>query len=135
MEARKKQLLERYSALRNEVAMNYLYPSKQEQLKLELAKVKFEMEMNDLTEADFNSFKSVKYQEDQTKRATANRIFTNRALRSGILFLVAGVAAILLAIGLTEGTNGSLVFYGIAFLGIFLIVKGGLELYAYKAMK
>ena len=135
MEAHKKQILERYGYLRHEMAMSYRSPSKQEQLKLEIAKVKFDMEINDLTEADFLNFKKERNEKDLNQRKTHLNKEANNALEKGIVFLVVGIAAIFLGIGLTDAMNGGLVFYGLVLTGILFLMKGGMELNLYRLIK
>ena len=106
-----------------------------EKLKLEMAKVNFDMEMNDLTESEFSAFKNKTYEKNHSKRKTENRKATNKALQKGILFIIAGVFEIFIAFGLTDVTNGSMIFYGMGLIGVFLIIKGGLELYLYQGLK
>lgn len=135
MEARKKQILERYGYLKREMSMSYLGNPKMEQLKLEMAKVLFDMELNDLTKQDYIDYKNKRNQLAQKKSSVEKVKTRKQLLQKGVALITLGLILILLGIGLTELTNGSMIFYGLVLLGITLIILGGLEIYAFKILK
>jgi len=135
MELHKKKILERYGYLRHKMAMSYRSPSTQEKLKLEIAKVKFDMEMNDLTEADFLKFRTERNENEHNQHRTHLKKEADGALEKGIIFLVIGVISIIFGIGLSAASNGGIIFYGLVLCGILFLVKGGMELNLYRLMK
>ena len=135
MEARKKQILERYGYLKREINMSYLGNPRMEQLKLEMANVIFDMELNDLTHQDYIEFRN-KRNKLAHKKSLIEKVKTRKkTLKKGVFLLILGLLLILFGIGLTELTNGGIIFYGLIFFGISLIILGGLEIYAFKILK
>lgn len=135
MDAHKIKILERYGYLKHEMMMSYQGNPNLENLKLEMAKVTLDMELNDLTKQDYIDFKNQKNKQLQNKISQHNDKNSNQALLRSLLFFSAGVLLILLGVGLTEGTNGGMVFYGFILSGCVFIILGGLKVYEYKVLK
>jgi len=100
-----------------------------------MAKVTFDMEINDITKKDHIEFTRRKSDKANEQFNTQLKSGAKKALERGILFLVLGVLLTLAGIGPTEATHGGLVFYGLVLSGIAALVFGGLELSLYRELK
>ena len=135
MEAHKEKILERYGYLKRELAMSYLGHPRMEELKLEMAKVIFDMEVNDLKPEDYLDFKNKRKESAQKQAVTRKVEARKKTTKKAILFFALGLPTTLLGIGLSELTNGGIIFYGLIVVGIVLMGLGGVEVYANKMMK
>ncbi len=135
MNADKREILERYGRLRQEMLTSYQGHPRMDELQLEMAKVLFDMDLNDLTKQDYADLKKEKYKSAQEKSRKEKSTSRNKTLNKGIVLTILGIALVLIGIGLSDFTSGSMIFYGLAFSGFALLILGAIEIYIYNKMK
>lgn len=135
MESHKKKILERYGNLKYNITINPTSHPRMKEMQLEMAKTVLDMELNDLTQQDYLNFKKEQQQQSVKERSKEQESLKQKTLVKGIIFILAGFILMVLGIGFTEATSGSMIFYGLFFSGIALTVTGGFELYHYIKSK
>ena len=81
------------------------------------------MELNDLTQEDYNNFNKKRKKLEQNKLKIENNKAREKSLTKGIISISIGFLAILGGIVLTELTRGGIIFYGLVIVGLEQLLK------------